>query len=161
MADDAPETNVVAPPKVFPVTAVSSLEDFQARISVNEKVSAVLFWSKSGGALSGQALSNFELVSDDPEFSNTISFIHVDAAESREIAQQCKVYALPAVQFYFGSNLIEEFSGNNAEKVKLMAKNAVVRRVELIKEAEAQAAAAAAEAAAAAAAVEEGDAPAE
>ncbi|CUG89567.1 thioredoxin, putative [Bodo saltans] len=153
MADEAQETPVVAPPKTFPVTAVATLEDFQTRIAVQERVTAVLFWAKDGGAASGQTLSTYELVSDESEFASTISFLHVDVAEAREISKAAKVFALPTTQFYFNGAVIEEFSGNNAEKVKLMAKNAVVRRTELIKEAEARAAAAAA----AAAAAEEGD----
>jgi hypothetical protein len=150
MADEAQETNVAAPPKVYPVTAVATLEDFQTRIAVQENVTAVLFWSKENGALSGQALTNFELTSDDSEFASTISFLHVDVSTASSIAKYAKVSALPTTQFYFDASLIEEFSGINAEKVKLMAKNAVLRRVDLIKESEAREVEAAAAAAAAA-----------
>lgn len=154
MADEAQETPVVAPPKTYPVTAVATLDDFQSRVAVQERVTAVLFWSREGGATSGQSLSNYELISDESEFSNTISFLHVDVSEARDIAKAAKVFALPTTQFYFNGAVIEEFSGSNAEKSKLMAKNAVARRVEIIKEAEARAAAAAA------AAAEESEAPA-
>jgi hypothetical protein len=147
MADEGQETPVVAPPKTYPVTSVTTLEDFQARIAVQERVTAVLFTAKDGGATSGQSLSAYELISDEADFANTISFLHVDVAVGREISKAAKVCALPTTQFYFNGAVIEEFSGNNAEKVRLMAKNAVARRVELIKEAEARAVAAAAAAA--------------
>mmetsp|Transcript_74947 Transcript_74947/g.87023 ORF Transcript_74947/g.87023 Transcript_74947/m.87023 type:complete len:154 (+) Transcript_74947:66-527(+) len=132
--------------RVLPITHVSTCDDFTARVGVQEKVTAVFFFSSDCPITVKEGLPAFETCSTEAEFEPTISFVQVDVnAADSDLLQRADLHALPAFHFYFDNILIEGFSGSNVEKWKLMAKNAVVRRTEIIaaREEEARAAAAA------------------
>lgn len=147
MADDENAQENVAKARVLPITHVTTETDFTSRVAIQEKVTAVFFMSSDCPVCVKDGLAAFENLASEAEFEPTLSFVQVDLNQAEHhVAHRAHVHALPDYQFYFDGQLIERFSGNNADKVKLMAKNAVLRRVEIltVREEEARAAAAAA-----------------
>jgi hypothetical protein len=104
-------------------------------------------------------MSSFEGVCQDKDTSSGVSWFQVNVDEAEHgVMQTAKAYALPLYQFYFDGVLLDSFSGGNPDKLRLMARNCVQQRLEILQQREKEeaerAAAAAAEAAAAAAAAE-------
>lgn len=156
MADDAGDDKP-AQEKPLRITAITSLRQYEAVIAEETSVSCIAFTSPFCAHSAQMALPLMKELSAAPE-NEKVNFYLCDVSACQEPATKEGLCSLPAFFFYFGKICFESFSGNNAEKLRLMAKAAQLKKTELLqqrekqKEEEAKAAAAAAAAATAAAA---------
>lgn len=131
MADEE-QQEVVQQTKVIPIIHVTTPEDFKTRIQVHEKVTAVLFMSTDCPFSVKDAVPTFESMAVDPELEHGVVFVQVNVTQCPAVAHEARVFALPAFHFFSNGRVLESFSGNNSEKAKLMARNAIQRRLEVI-----------------------------
>ena len=154
MADDENPEVIAQKQRDLPIVKVRTVQEADSlRSDAQDRVSLLAFVSLDCSFCTNDAIPAIEQLCILPEFEKVV-FGLVDVTEAPEVAKSGALVALPTVQFFYAGAMLDQFSGNNGEKIKLMMKNAIARRQEIItakEEAAAKAAAEAAEAAKAAA----------
>jgi thioredoxin-like negative regulator of GroEL len=155
MADDENPDVALTKQKDLPIVKVTTVADANAlRRDERDRLSLLAFVSFDCNYSTNDAIPVIEQLCVQPEFEKVV-FGLVDVNEAPEVAKSASIGALPSFQFFYDGAVVDQFTGNNSEKVKLMLKNCVVRRQEIITQREEAAAKAAAEAAEAAKAATE------
>lgn len=165
MADDE-RNEAAAPAKVLPIAHLANTEEFEQFISATAKLTFVAFLSLDCRYSVQEGIPLVEAVCQEPEFEHTVLFGQVVIRDgyTASVAGLAQVGELPTFRVHHNGKVLEGFSGNNVEKVRLMLRNGLKQRLELLaaeeaarKAAEEEAAAKAAAAAAAAAEAHDGD----
>uniref|UniRef100_A0A7S1LMT6 Thioredoxin domain-containing protein n=1 Tax=Neobodo designis TaxID=312471 RepID=A0A7S1LMT6_NEODS len=128
------EENDVPPPEKITVFPLASADEWTADRDDATKVTAVAFVSRHSEH-SDAARATMKELSAMPEYAG-MAFKVCDADESPEVVKAASVShpiaGLPCFFFLFSGVALEQFTGNNMEKLKVCAKAAELKKKELI-----------------------------
>ena len=127
MADDENNEQEVQETQQTKLITIKSFEELQPILESPEPVCVAAL--SSDCALCKEVVPQLKAIADAPE-SAKAKFVSFDCDEVPDVAKLLGVNSLPHFFFYWENLVMDQFSGNNMEKLKVMTKACILKAAE-------------------------------